>query len=144
MTEQGKRMRRQPQKRPRAGGSRKRWILGACGAVIIAGAAGLFCWLGPLSGGAVPESGTGEMLTGSWSYGAYTRYTFDPDGTGSMWLEEMEFPYQYRLEGDQLYLDFESNKLMDAAYTCTMEGDTLTIQGGQGTTGGTYELSRTP
>lgn len=143
MTYQGNRMRRE-QKKPRAGGGRKRWVLGVCGAAIIAGAAGLFCWLGPFSGDETPGSGTGETLTGSWSYGEYTRYTFDSDGTGSMWLEEMEFTYQYHLEGDQLYLDFKSDELMDATYTYTLEENTLTIQGGQGTTGGTYELTRTP
>lgn len=124
------------------------WIVVACAVVVIAVALGVFFRIRSSAPETSPASqadvSTGENvdLAGVWAYSEYTRYTFYEDGTGSMQLDDMEFPYQYRVDGDQLYLDFESDSLLDATYTYTLEGTTLTIEGGEGTTGGTYQLTR--
>ena len=87
-------------------------------------------------------SGENTGLCGVWAYGDHTRYEFDEDGSGTMILDDWEFPYQYTTDENQLYMNFESDSLRDAVYTYLLEGKQLTLTGGEGTTGGTYQLTK--
>lgn len=81
-------------------------------------------------------------ITGSWTVDGYTGYRFEEDGTGALVLPEKEYAFSYTLEDDQLSIDFESSRASDGTYTVIVEADALTMTGGEGTIGGTYELER--
>ena len=98
------------------------------------------------TGGGSADNQTGTAtdpaLTGVWQYDESTSYEFADDGSGTMHLPDTDYSYAYHVDGDRLYMDFESDRLSDATYTYSISGDTLTLVGGKGTAGGTYELTR--
>ena len=59
-----------------------------------------------------------------------------------MRLEDMHYEYTYEINKDALSIDFDDEAVHDCVYKFTVESDTLTIVGGEGTTGGTYILSK--
>ena len=52
----------------------------------------------------------------------------------------MIFPYQ--VKGNQLFIDFSNEAARDCTYTFSVNDNTLTLTGGEGTIGGTCELYR--
>lgn len=87
-----------------------------------------------------------SKLNGSYFYEEDTIYDFDGEKFGCLHLlsdgEEYKYGYQYLVENDRLYIDFNSEELHDAVYTFSISGDTLTLNGEEGTAGGVYELKR--
>ena len=83
---------------------------------------------------------TDNALIGTWAYDEYTRYEFASDGSGQMMLDDTSYPFTYSIDGDQLYLDFVDDTITDATYTFSIEDNQLALEGGEGTTGGRYEL----
>ena len=55
---------------------------------------------------------------------------------------DTEYPYTYLIEENTLKLDFKDEAVRDATYTFSIENDTLTLIGGEGTMGGEYILER--
>ncbi|MCM1287655.1 MAG: DUF5640 domain-containing protein [Clostridium sp.] len=87
-----------------------------------------------------------SKLNGSYFYEEDTIYDFDGEKFGCLHLlideEEFKYGYQYTVENDRLYIDFNSEELHDAVYTFSISGDKLTLTGEEGTAGGVYELTR--
>lgn len=89
-------------------------------------------------------------LIGTWEYNHDTKYAFEEDGKGSLTVvqtnngktENKTYDYTFKINGNQVSIDFEANIVQDCVYTFTVEGDKLTFVGGEGTDKGTYELSR--
>ena len=73
-------------------------------------------------------------LSGVWHYNQYTKYEFDGEGNGRMFYDEGKaFEYTYTVKDSIVYLDFELEYVTDCQYTYTVEGDKLTLIGGEGT-----------
>ena len=83
-----------------------------------------------------------STLVGTWVYDEYTRYEFASDGSGQMLLDDTSYPFAYSINGDLLYLDFADDTVTDATYTFAVEDNQLTLLGGEGTIGGSYELTK--
>lgn len=83
-----------------------------------------------------------DILSGTWVYDQYTKYEFDGYGKGCMCLENTHYEYSYKIDGDKLSMDFENEAVHDCSYTFSVEDNTLTIVGGEGTSGGTYKLKK--
>jgi hypothetical protein len=83
-----------------------------------------------------------KQLAGTWVYDSYTQYEFDGQGHGRMYLETTSYAYTYTVHRREVSLDFEDESVYDCTYTFTVSEDTLTLRGGEGTTGGTYELKK--
>lgn len=83
-----------------------------------------------------------SALNGVWKYDEYTQYEFNENGEGCMCLDEVHYKYTYSISGDKLTLDFADDAVHDCEYKFSVEGSQLTIIGGEGTTGGTYKLSK--
>lgn len=83
---------------------------------------------------------TSDALSGAWVYDQYTKYEFDGYGKGCMCLENTHYEYSYKINGNTLSMDFENEAVHDCFYTFNVESNTLTIIGGEGTSGGTYTL----
>ena len=48
----------------------------------------------------------------------------------------------YTIDGNKLMIDYANESVRDSEYEFTVDGNTLTLIGGEGTVGGTYELKR--
>ena len=94
----------------------------------------------------IPFRGKTDKLAGVFVYGDETKYEFDGRGKGCMCLtyegHEHHYAYKYTMKDDQLFLKFKENEATDATYTYQLDGDVLTLEGGEGTAGGTYVLTR--
>lgn len=84
-------------------------------------------------------------LSGVWHYDQYTEYEFDGKGKGCMCLDDSNhYEFTYKAEDGTLYLDFALDYVTDCQYTYTVNGDKLTLIGGEGTAeiGKVYELTK--
>ena len=83
-----------------------------------------------------------RVVEGVWVYDQHTKYEFDGSGSGCMCLENLHYEYAYKITNDKLILDFEDDAVHDCTYSFEMDGNTLTLVGGEGTVGGTYRLKK--
>ncbi|MBR2406009.1 MAG: hypothetical protein IKB04_03045 [Clostridia bacterium] len=83
-----------------------------------------------------------DALSGAWMYDQYTKYEFDGYGKGCMCLSDTHYEYSYKINGNTLSMDFENEAVHDCSYTFSVKDNTLTIVGGEGTSGGTYKLNK--
>lgn len=49
--------------------------------------------------------------------------------------------FAYTIDGNKLMIDYANESVRDSEYEFTVDGNTLTLIGGEGTVGRTYELS---
>ena len=84
-------------------------------------------------------------LAGVWHYDQHTEYELDGEGNGCMCLDgNNHFEFTYKAENGILSLDFALDYVTDCQYTYTVNGNKLTLVGGEGTAevGKVYELNR--
>lgn len=86
----------------------------------------------------------GDVLSGTWALDGTTTYQFDGNGKGAMVLHVVSYDFTYTIDGNKLVIDYRNESVHDATYEFTVDGDTLTLVGGEGTIGGTYELKKVP
>lgn len=84
-----------------------------------------------------------NVLSGTWALDGTTVYQFDGNGKGAMVLHAVSYDFTYTIDGNKLVIDYRNESVHDATYEFTVDGDTLTLVGGEGTIGGTYELTKT-
>lgn len=53
-----------------------------------------------------------------------------------------DYDFTYEIKDNQLYIDFVNESAHDVTYEFSVKGDTLILIGGEGTIGGTYELTK--
>ena len=95
--------------------------------------------------GCASGSNDNADLSGVWHYDQYTEYEFDGKGKGCMCLDDSNhYEFTYKAEDGTLYLDFALDYVTDCQYTYTVNGDKLTLIGGEGTAeiGKVYELTK--
>ena len=83
-----------------------------------------------------------DDLQGTFVYTESVKYEFSENGNGAMYDSNIAYQYTYSIEGSTLKLDFKDEAVKDATYTFSIENDTLTLIGGEGTMGGEYILER--
>jgi len=83
-----------------------------------------------------------DIIKGTWVYDQYTQYEFDGKIDGCMCLEELHYEFTYTVKGDKLKMDFEDPSVHDCEYKFKIDGNSLILIGGEGTTGGTYNLKK--
>ena len=86
--------------------------------------------------------GRTDALAGKWDFDGTTAYEFDSKGSGAMLLTLADYDFTYEIKDNQLYIDFVNESAHDATYEFSVKGDTLILIGGEGTIGGTYELTK--
>lgn len=87
-------------------------------------------------------SGDTDVIAGKWDVDGTTSYEFDGDGKGALILPSTTYEFSYNINEDQLHIDYKDESVHDGSYTFTVDGDKLTLVGGEGTIGGTYELTK--
>ena len=90
----------------------------------------------------VKDCSGSDPLTGTWEYDSNTTYQFDGKGSGTTILTSATYDFSYQVKDDQLFIDFSNEAARDCTYTFSVNDNTLTLTGGEGTIGGTYELHR--
>ena len=81
-------------------------------------------------------------LKGTYIYNENVKYEFKEDGKGAMYDSDTKFEFTYTINDNKLEIDFTLDALHDASYNYTIDGDILTLVGGEGTTGGEYKLQK--
>lgn len=84
----------------------------------------------------------GDILKGTWDLDGVTVYQFDGKGNGLLNLPSNAYPFIYEIKDNEVSIDFESDAARDAAYSFSVKDGVLTMIGGEGTIGGTYELKK--
>lgn len=87
-------------------------------------------------------SGSSDVLAGKWDVDGTTFYEFDGDGTGTLILPNSIDEFSYKVKKNKLQIDYKDSSLTDGTYTFIVEDGKLTLIGGEGTIGGTYELTK--
>lgn len=88
---------------------------------------------------------TNAELVGVWKYDQYTEYEFKDSNSGCMCLDDnTHYEFTYSVKDNVLHLDFALDYVTDCQYTYTIEGDKLTLVGGEGTAevGKVYSLTK--
>lgn len=75
-------------------------------------------------------------------YDQYTKYEFNGFGEGCMCLEDTHYEYSYTVDKNTVSIDFKNEAVHDCEYTFEVTDNTLTLVGGERTTGGTYKLDK--
>lgn len=83
-----------------------------------------------------------SLLKGTFIYSENVKYEFNGKGKGAMYDRNSKYDYTYTIENENIMMDFKNEALRDATYTYKLEDDTLTLIGGEGTTGGKYILKK--
>ena len=83
-----------------------------------------------------------DSLAGTWNLDGTTTYEFDGNGTGEMVLPSISYDFTYTIDGNKLVIDYINESVHDSPYEFAVDGDILTMVGGEGTVGGTYKLTR--
>lgn len=90
----------------------------------------------------VAVSFTVDPLVGRWDMDEVTSYEFRRNGKGVMILPSAQYEFSYTVKDNMLYIDFDYEDARDAQYEFTINGDMLTLNGGNIAAQGTYVLSR--
>ena len=87
-------------------------------------------------------SGRTDVLAGTWDFDGTTTYSFDGEGSGAMVLPSISYDFTYTIGGNKLVIDYINESVHDSPYEFAVDGDILTMVGGEGKVGGTYKLTR--
>lgn len=83
-----------------------------------------------------------RSLKGTWAYDETASMQFTGKSRGVITLADSEYPFTYSVEENTLTLSFDNAYIAGASYSFTAGDNTLTLSGEDGTTGGTYTLTR--
>ena len=83
-----------------------------------------------------------ERIARTSNHTEYKRQAQSSKGSGAMLLTLADYDFTYEIKDNQLYIDFVNESAHDATYEFSVKGDTLILIGGEGTIGGTYELTK--
>lgn len=76
-----------------------------------------------------------KTLIGVWTTDGVTVYEFEENGNGTLKLPLSEYKFTYKIEGNNLFINFESKETRDSNYEYFFEKENLILKGIKGTTG---------
>lgn len=74
-----------------------------------------------------------ETLIGKWTTDGNTVYEFNEGGKGTLIVPVAKLPFTYKLENNQLFIDFENEDSEDSSYNYMIEDNKLSMQNSNGT-----------
>ena len=83
-----------------------------------------------------------ESLLGIWQYDDGTRYEFNSDMTGGMYVGDYKYEYLYKVDKNVITIEFANEEVHDAEYSYELNDGKLRLIGGEGTVGGEYYLDK--
>ena len=76
-----------------------------------------------------------QALIGVWTTDGVTVYEFKENGNGILKLPLSEYKFTYKIEENNLFINFESKETRDSNYEYFFEKENLILKGIKGTTG---------
>lgn len=83
----------------------------------------------------------GKKLIGTWTTDGITIYEFKTDGIGALKLPLSEYEFSYKIEGNNLFIDYKNEKSIDSSYEISFENKKLILKG-INKTSGTYTFTK--
>lgn len=83
-----------------------------------------------------------EELEGLWICDSTTSYEFEKDGKGTLYADEREFLFTYKIKRKDVVIDFKDDVIRDCVYGISIDENMLYMEGKKGTTGGQFELEK--
>ncbi|MBO5557239.1 DUF5640 domain-containing protein [Ruminococcus sp.] len=83
-----------------------------------------------------------DSIVGLWLYTDGTKYEFEADMTGGMYIDEYKYTYTYSVLDNELKIDYDNAEVHDSVYSYSFQDGKLKLVGGEGTAGGEYLLER--
>ncbi len=80
-----------------------------------------------------------DILVGTWKLDDVTQYTFDGKGSGKMTASDSEYEFNYKINDDELKIDFASDSAKDSTYEFNIDENKLTLTS-KDNNKGSYEL----
>lgn len=74
-----------------------------------------------------------DSLIGSWITEGGTIYEFNENNKGTMIVPLSEYKFTYKIDGNKLSIDYESEKAKDADYEYSIKNHKLILKGKRGT-----------
>ena len=82
-----------------------------------------------------------KELKGSWTTDGYTVYEFYGFGKGALVIPMETYNFNYKIEDNKVFIDFENERSIDSDYEFSFEDDKLILKGINSTTG-TYTFTK--
>lgn len=76
-----------------------------------------------------------NTLIGLWTTDGVTVYDFEENGNGVLKLPLTEYKFTYKIEGNKLFINFDSKETRDSNYEYFFEEEKLILKGIKGTIG---------
>lgn len=86
--------------------------------------------------------GKTDVLNGTWNLDGITAYEFDGKGNGALKLPNSSYPFTYKINGDSLSIDFESEAARDITYTFNAQKEKLVLVSIEKNKEITYEFTK--
>lgn len=83
-----------------------------------------------------------DSIVGLWLYTDGTKYEFEADMTGGMYIDDYKYTYTYSAFDSELKIDYDNAEVHDSVYDYYFQDGKLKLIGGEGTAGGEYLLER--
>ena len=80
-----------------------------------------------------------DEFNGNWSIDDVTSFEFDGKGNGILKVPTDEYKFTYKIDKNQIYMNYESEEATDASYEYSFQEDKLNLEGIDETTG-TYSF----
>ncbi|MBR3199326.1 MAG: hypothetical protein IKG27_04865 [Bacilli bacterium] len=80
-------------------------------------------------------------LIGTWTTDGVTIYRFDKKGKGALIVPLSKYTFNYKMNDDEIHIDFKNKKLHDSDYKVSFKKGKLILKGINKTTG-TYTFKK--
>lgn len=74
-----------------------------------------------------------KKIIGAWTTDGVTTYIFNKDNTGALKVSLSEYSFTYKIDKNNLYIDFEKEKIEDSEYEYSFDDNKLILKGANGT-----------
>lgn len=73
-----------------------------------------------------------NKFVGTWTTDGYTIYEFKKDYTGLLIVSTANYKFNYKIEKNKIYIDFENENSTDSTYDYSFENGKLILNGDNG------------
>ena len=83
----------------------------------------------------IEKNNIAKKIIGIWTTDGVTVYEFNVDGKGTLKLPLSEYEFTYKIEGNDIFIDYENEKSIDSSYEFSFENENMVLKGINNTIG---------